>query len=72
MTRRHAWRGCTWQGDMHGRGHSWQEACMAGGVHDGGGGVHVVWHTCLPPILRDTVGQCADSTHPTGMHSCVL
>ena len=37
----HAWQGkggmhgreggCTWQGGMHGRGHAWQGACMAGG-----------------------------------------
>ena len=22
------------------------------------------------PPLRDTAGQCAGGTHPTGMHSC--
>ena len=31
---------------------------VKGGVH----GMH--------PPLRDTAGQCAGSTHPTGMHSC--
>ena len=25
-----------------------------------------------PPTLRDTVGQCADGTHSTGMHSCIF
>ena len=25
---------------MHGRGHAWQGACMAGGMHGRGGGVH--------------------------------
>ena len=70
-------------GDVHGGGMHDQGACMAGvyvagghawqgGVHGGGWGVHVVWHTSPPQILRDTVSQCADSTHPTGMHSCVL
>ena len=24
------------------------------------------------PRLRDTAGQCAGGTHPTGMHSCVM
>ena len=46
---------------------------MAGGVH-GGEGVCMLCgtHAPPPPILRDTVGQCADSTHPTGIHFCVL
>ena len=73
----HAWRGAfvtggvcvagghAWQkGDVHGnRGHAWRrvgacvaklEACMV----------------CMHPLLRDTAGQCAGGTHPTGMHSC--
>ena len=50
------------EGGVHGRG-----ACMAeGGMH--GRGVCVA--NMPPPKLRDTVGQCAGSTHPTGMHSC--
>ena len=28
-----------------------------------------VWYA--RPSLRDTAGQCAGGTHPTGMHSCV-
>ena len=24
------------------------------------------------PLLRDTAGQCAGGTHPTGMHSCFV
>ena len=38
--------------------------CGEGGVHGEGGmrGMH--------PLLRDTGGQCAGGTHPTGMHSC--
>ena len=34
-------------------------ACMPGGGY--------VMHT----HLRDTAGQCAGGTHPTGMHSCL-
>ena len=58
----HAWWGAcvvgghAWQGGMHGKG-----ACLAGGVH--------AMHTS-PWTLRETVGQCAGGTHPTGMHSC--
>ena len=36
-------------------------ACMVKGGH--------VWYAHTPP-LRDTAGQCAGGTHPTGMHSC--
>ena len=57
--------GHAWQGGVHGRGmHSgW---CVAGGC---------AWQgACMPHMppwtLRDTVGQCMGSTHPTGMHSC--
>ena len=68
---RHVWQGVcmarsvrggghVWQGGIHGRGHAWQEACMAGGC---------ACHAC-PRTPRDTVGQCAGGTHPTGMHSC--
>ena len=41
--------------------------CVAGGMHVGGR----VWYACPSPglIPRDTVGQCADGTHPTGMHN---
>ena len=50
--------GCAWQ-----RGHAWQRRVfMARGV-------------CATPPLpgtpRDTVGQCAAGTHPTGMHTCL-
>ena len=61
------------RGGMHARGNMWQGVCMAGGVCVVGGcawqgGMHAT-HT-PPPTLRDTVGQCAGGTHPTGMHSC--
>ena len=42
-------------GDMCDRGHAWQGACVAGGIHSKGhwrGGVHVMgcaWHACPPP-----------------------
>ena len=39
---------------------------MVGGMH---GGDMRAMHA-PPPTLRDTVGQCARGTHPTGMHSC--
>ena len=48
---------CVVKGGMHGKGgHAWQKgACVV----------------CTPPpLLRDTAGQCAGGTHPTGMHSC--
>ena len=50
-------------------------ACMAGGRVGGGmygmcvvGGVHAMHAPTR--TLRDTVGQCAGGTHPTGMHFC--
>ena len=47
---------CVAKGSMHGKvgGHAWQRGVC---VAKGG-----------PP--RDTAGQCAGGTHPTGMHSC--
>ena len=56
-------RGACMVGGVCGRG--W--ACMAGGACVVGGvhAMHAPSHT-----LRDTVGQCAGGTHPTGMHSC--
>ena len=41
--------------------------CVAVGGGLCGWGACVV---CAPRIPRDTVGQCAGGTHPTGMHSC--
>ena len=41
----------------------WQGACMAGGVHDSGG---CAWQE------TGQTATAADSTHPTGMHSCTL
>ena len=56
----HAWCGGGMHGrGVHGGGYAWWGACMAGGMH--------ATHT--PRTLRDTVGQCAGGTHPTGMHS---
>ena len=40
---------------------------MAGGHAWQGGGA---WMPCTPLTLRDTVGQWAGGTHPTGMHRC--
>ena len=75
----YAWQGGAWQAGMRGRGHVWWGGGMCGrgayvvGVCMAGG--HVWQGVCMPrtpppPTLRDTVGQCADGTHPTGMHSC--
>ena len=36
-----------------------------GDMHGERGGVHGIH-----PPLRDTAGQCAGGTHPTGMHPC--
>ena len=47
---------CIAKGGMHGKGGMCGEK---GGVH----GMHA-------PLLRDTAGKCAGSTHPTGIHSC--
>ena len=58
--------GHVWRGGMRGSG----GACVAG-VCVGG----YAWRgACIPRMPpqtpRDTVGQCAGSTHPIGMHSC--
>ena len=66
--RGHAWQGCAWQGDLHGKegmhgggvcmaGSVWQ-GCMAVGMH-GGGGAYVAGE----------IATAADGTHPSGMHS---
>ena len=47
--------------------HAWWGVCMVGVCMAGG---HAC-HTHPLPTLRDTVGQCAGGTHPTGMHSCL-
>ena len=65
----HACRGHAWQGVWMAGGHVWQ-----GGMH---GGACVARGACMPHIPppqtpRDTVGQCAGGTHPTGMHSCIM
>ena len=65
------------EGDMHGKG----RVCMAGGMY--GGGMHDRWHVWQGACMA--VGVCvgggawqektvtaADSTHPTGVHSCLL
>ena len=72
---------CVVKGDMHGEGgvHGKGGACVAkgacvvkgdmcgkGGMHGEGG---CAWYA--DPPLRDTTGQCAGGTHPTGMHSCL-
>ena len=53
------------RGDMHGRGHAWQGACVLGAVR--GGGVHGREHAwqgvgmaCMPPqILQDALNEQA-------------
>ena len=49
--------------------------CFPGGVHASRGCVSG-GHACNTPppslIPRDTVGQWAGGTHPTGMHSCFI
>ena len=49
-----AWQGACMAGGMRGRGHAWQEVCMAGAC--------VVWGVCggghAYQILRDTVIRC--------------
>ena len=67
---------CVAKGGMCGKG----GACVAkGGVRGEGGHVwqmgHAwqrgcVWHTPPSRTPRDTVGQCAAGTHPTGIHTC--
>ena len=46
---------------------------VKGGVCGKGGGMRgeggSAWYA-RPPPLRDTAGQCAGGTHPTGMYSC--
>ena len=51
--------GHAWQGGMHGRGCMAGGSCMAAGMC-GRGGACVAVETAT----------AADSTHPTGMHSC--
>ena len=66
-----------WQGSMHGRGVHSRGACVAGGVRGSrwggmrGRGGMAGGPACHAhcPTLRDTVGQCAGGTHPTGIHS---
>ena len=73
--------GHTWQGGMCGKGGGacmMRGTCMVKGGMCGERGVWMagghawqgghVWYACPP--LRDTAGQCAGGTHPTGMHSC--
>ena len=66
-----AWGACVsgGKGACVGRGHMWQRggACMAKGACVVKVGVHGI-HA---PPLRNTAGQCAGGTHPTGMHSCL-
>ena len=71
----HAWPGgVRGEGGMRGKGGACvvKGVCVAkGGMHGkrGGKGGHV-WYAHPPALLRDTAGQCAGGTYPTGMHSC--
>ena len=80
MTVGHVWQGGMHAGGVHGGGHAWQGVLMAGG-HAWGAcvarGACMAGGACMPHIPpprtpRDTVGQCAGGTHPTGMHSCIM
>ena len=70
----HGWqRGAGMGGSMCGGGPAWQGGtCVVGGMC--GRGACMVGEACMPCMPpqtpRDTVGQCAGGTHPTGMHSC--
>ena len=77
----HAWQGVHGQGGVCGKGgmHGERGACVVKGVCVVKGGMHGEGGACVTkggmrgmhvPPLRDTAGQCAGSTHPTGMHSC--
>ena len=57
----HGEGGMRGEGGVHGKGGVPGKggSCVVKGVH----GMHA-------PPLRDTAGQCAGGTHPTGMHSC--
>ena len=59
-------RGHVWLGGMHGGGRA-----RPGGVCGRRGCMHAT-HAPLGLILRDTVGQWAGGTHPTGIHSCKI
>ena len=58
-------RGACVAGSMHGRGHAWQGACMAGRVCVAGG--HA-WHTHPHGRYYEIL---VGGTHPTEMHSCI-
>ena len=70
-------------GGVHGRGHSWQDVCVAGegvcmagehawqgGMHGRGAyvaGEHTWWGACMVGDMT----TASDGTHPTGTHSCI-
>ena len=65
-------RGACVVGGVRSGGHVWPGGVHGWGVRGCGGGL-CGWGACVvcaPRIPRDTVGQCAGGTHPTGMHSC--
>ena len=70
----HALQGRAWQEGMHGRGHVWQGACIAGeGMHGRG---HVWQGACIAGgmcgkgvCMAGVMATAVDGTHPTGMHS---
>ena len=68
---------------MCGRGCVWQGACTAGGLHGGGrgvwqGGMHGGGHAwqgvCMVEgaCMAGETAIAVGSTHPTGMHSCIV
>ena len=62
-------QGHAWQGDgIHGRGHAWQGSMHCRGMHDRG---HA-WQKGHAWQEAGETATAADSTHPTGMHSCFL
>ena len=57
---------CVARGLCMARGHEWQGACMAGGMHACMAGGHACQCVCMAGEMAIAV----DSMHPTGMHSC--
>ena len=76
------WQGaCVVEGGMHGRnvhgrGHAWQEECMAGacvaGVCMAGGCVWQGGMHGLGACVAGEMATAADGMHRTGIHSCLM
>ena len=68
-TRGHVWQGGVYgrevrmAGGVHGRGCSWQGACVAGGVHGRG---HVWWGACMAGGVHGRGHACQGGVHGRG------